>query len=284
MQCPRCGLQNPPGISACQRCGLPVYLPPAGEPAPSTGTPPTPPPAGAGGYGPGYGQAGYGQPPAGSAGYGQPPYAQQPAPYPSYGQPPGYQPRPTQPAPGPWVTGATTSYADTAVWPTGSDAAADAERPGGSRLARFLLLIAALACLGYAIWAMTARRAIFADFVDGVPVALDRARTSDRLDTVFLVIAGALAVVALAWWLVQIIAGKAGTGGLVVFGFVVAGLGMVTVVVGLVMSGLVSNDGSRVDDGRQAVTATIVTGCGFLVLAVALLIGVAVVRKPRHVH
>ncbi len=270
MQCPRCGLQNPPGISACQRCGLPVYLPPAGEPAPSVDrTPPPPPAAGSGGYGPGYGQGGYGQPPAGSGGYRQPP---------------PYQPPPTQPAPGPWATAATTSYADTAVWPTGPAAAADAERPGGSRLARILLLVAALACLGYAIWAMTARRAIFADFVDGVPVAVDRARTSDRLDTLFLVIAGALAVVALAWWLVQIIAGKAGAGGLVIFGFVVAGLGMVTVVVGLVMSGLVSDGGSRVEDGRQAVTATIVTGCGFLVLAVALLIGVAVVRAPRHVH
>ncbi len=51
-------------------------------------------------------------------------------------------------------------------------------------------------------------------------------------------------------------------------------------VVGLVMSGMVGDGDSRVDEGQQAMTATVVTGCGFLVLAVGLLIGLLVVKRP----
>ncbi|MFE9423362.1 hypothetical protein ACFYNO_10400 [Kitasatospora sp. NPDC006697] len=69
---------------------------PFGPPQPTP-----PPPPGAGGYGqpqPGYGQPGYGQPPAyGQPGYGQPGAPQQPPPY--YGQ------VPPQPGPAAWPGG-----------------------------------------------------------------------------------------------------------------------------------------------------------------------------------
>jgi hypothetical protein len=127
-----------------------------------------------------------------------------------------------------------------------------------------LLTVAALACLGYAAWAMTARRGIFADFADNRPVSLDHARSSDRTDTIFLVVAGALAVVALAFWLLRLASGKARSGGLAVVGFAMSVLGIACVVVGLVLSGMVGTGGSRADEGNKAATATIVTGSGFI--------------------
>jgi hypothetical protein len=121
MQCPRCGLQNQPGITACARCGLPVpnaqggrsssqtqpTLPPSQQPSPgqhagpSSDEPTTvvprggpghhqPPPAG---QQQGYGQQGYGQPPqqrgyGQQQGYGQPPQPQGHEQQQGYGQPP----------------------------------------------------------------------------------------------------------------------------------------------------------------------------------------------------
>src|SRR5215216_1001651 len=99
MQCPRCGLQNQPGITACARCGLPVpnaqsghspsptqqpTPPPSQQPSPGQHARPSgdeqttvvprgeadqqpPPPAG---RPQGYGQQGYGPPPQ-QRGYGQ---------------------------------------------------------------------------------------------------------------------------------------------------------------------------------------------------------------------
>ncbi len=34
MQCPRCGADNPPGVAACIRCGLPAYATPTAYPPP----------------------------------------------------------------------------------------------------------------------------------------------------------------------------------------------------------------------------------------------------------
>jgi len=45
------------------------------------------------------------------------------------------------------------------------------------------------------------------------------------------------------------------------------------------MSGMVGDGDSRVDEGQQAVTATVVTGCGFIALAAGLLIGLLVVKR-----
>ena len=176
----------------------------------------------------------------------------------------------------PYSSGPVAPYGSTTTWPAAS--ATRTPGGGGTRLTRLLLTVAALACLAYAAWAMTARRGIFADFADNRPVSLDHARSSDRTDTIFLVVAGALAVVALACWLLRLAAGKARSGGLAVVGFAVSILGIACIVVGLVLSGMVGTGGSRVDEGNKAVTATIVTGSGFIALAIGLIIGLAVVR------
>ena len=105
MQCPRCGLQNQPGITACARCGLPVPK------APGPGRPP------GADQGQGQGQGGQGQGQGHGQGHGQGqgqgrhqgPQQGQPAPYrpPSgagqqgpYGSPSGQQGQGSYGAPG----------------------------------------------------------------------------------------------------------------------------------------------------------------------------------------
>jgi hypothetical protein len=143
-------------------------------------------------------------------------------------------------------------------------------------------VLAIIACVGYAVWAFTARRGIFADFADNQTVSLGRAQSSDHADTVLLVVAGALAVIAIAVWLIRVLAGKARGGGLTVAGFVVSLVGMVVVVVGLVMSGNVDSAATRVGQGQHAEAATVVTGVGFVILAVGLAMGLLVARPPRE--
>jgi hypothetical protein len=141
-----------------------------------------------------------------------------------------------------------------------------------------LLVLGAVASIVYAVWAMTARRGIFADFADDKFVSLDSAKSSDRTDTILLVIAGGLAVLALALWLIRLLAGKARGGMLTLLGFVVSLAGLACVVVGLVLSGMVDGGESRADEGQKAVTSTVVTGAGFVAIAVGLLIGLLVVK------
>lgn len=290
MQCPRCGLQNPPDITACARCGLAVWPapPPSGSgqgrtldsddatgggPA-AVGPPPPPPPGsyGQSGYGPGqqYGAA------AAAPSYAQPPQQYQPGT--SATTPPYHSPYGTS-AGSPYSTGPVAPYGATVVLPLGKPGGIATSRDTSDRLARLLLVLGVVASLGYAVWAMTARRGIFADFADNRSVSLDDARTSDRVDTTFLVIAGAIAVIALAVWLACLLGGRARSGSLAVTGLVISGLGLVCVVVGLVLSGLVGDGGSRVDQGQKAVTATIVTGSGFIALAVGLLVGCLVAGR-----
>lgn len=183
-------------------------------------------------------------------------------------------------APGsPYATGPIAPYGAPAVLPAVSRRASG--RDNTASLVRLVLLIGALACAGYAVWALTARRGIFADFADNRAVSLDDAKTSDRLDTIFLVVAGAIAVIALALWLIRLLAGRARGGGLTVVGFVISALGLICVVVGLVMSGLVGNGSNRIGEGQDALAATVVTGSGFIALAVGLLIGCLVIGQPR---
>jgi hypothetical protein len=269
MQCPRCGWQNPADISACQRCGLPVTW--GDRQAPERSATPTQP--GGSGSNPPAPGSGYG--PSGG-GYGLPtPYGQ--APYAPSGQGAGY------PAPAPYRipyaagAGQQTGYATSPQLAGGWPDQQRREETSG-RLVRLLLLAGAVASIGYAVWAFTARRGIFEDFVSNRIVGLDDARASDHADTALIAVAGGLAVIALAWLLLRVLAGRSRGGALTVTTFVIAGLGMICVVAGLVLSGLVG-DGNRADEGRQAVTATNVTGSGFVVLAVGLLIGLAAVNS-----
>jgi hypothetical protein len=347
MLCPRCGLDNRPGITACARCGLP-YTPPQEAPpppgAPQTAVPTLPaeptahvPPAETAGA-PGTGEVPAGEHPAegerprwwtpgtddpartggsdaaapvdhgahrspdtgapaadepqtavipparpgpqdvgwsGGGGAGQPGYPPAPGPAPYGGQPAAHpygsyggqigQPYPT-PAVGRSAPGASSAHSP--------------DRLG--LLAVLLLALGGLLGLGYAAWAFTARRGIFADFADGQTVTLDDARSSDRIDTIFLIVAGVVALAALVLWGARKAGGKTAGGGLEITGMVVATLGIIAVLIGLVLSGGVGDAGTTEEQGDQGVTATLVVGGGFTLLAIGLLVGLLTARRPRQ--
>jgi hypothetical protein len=141
-----------------------------------------------------------------------------------------------------------------------------------------LLAVGALLGLGYAVWAFTARRGVFADFADGVNVTTDDARTSDQIDTIFLIVAGLVVAAALIVWVVRVVGGRTSGGALDLAGLAVASGGVIVVVVGLFLSAGVSDGGSTVEQGEKGVTATIVVGSGFVLLAVGLLLGLLAAR------
>jgi hypothetical protein len=278
MQCPRCGLQNQPGISACARCGLPVYLPSPGDPyarPPGGQTPP------AGGGSPPYPPGATPTQQAGGRPQSSPPLAGGPRPEgPTVLSPhPGYAPSGNYPPqggyPGPPAPGAAGGPGSAP--PAGS-------APSGSMsqwATRAAVALAALLCLGYALWAFTARRGIFGDFASGRTVGVSAAEANDRIDTSWLIIAGVVTLVALALWLVHRLGRDTERSLLDVGGLVLAGLGTVVVVAGLVLAGRVSAAADSVSAGDRGVTASLVTGSGFMLLGVGLVLGlVALSRHP----
>jgi hypothetical protein len=142
-----------------------------------------------------------------------------------------------------------------------------------------LLVVGGLLSLGYAAWAFTARRGIFADFADGVRVSTDDARTSDQIDTVFVIVAGIVAVAALVLWVIVKATGRSDGGVVELAGLAVAGVGVVVALVGLVLSAGVADGGSTAEQGDKGVIATLVLGAGFTLLAVGLLVGSAATRR-----
>jgi hypothetical protein len=144
---------------------------------------------------------------------------------------------------------------------------------------RAALALAALTCLGYAVWAFTARRDIFGDFASGQAVGLGEAESNDRIDTGWLIVAGVVTLVALALWLVRRLGGT-GRRPLDVGGLVLAGLGTVTVVAGLFLASRVADGTDQVSAGDRGVTASLVTGSGFLLLGVGL--GLGLLARSRR--
>jgi hypothetical protein len=143
------------------------------------------------------------------------------------------------------------------------------------------LVVAAVVSLAYAAWAFTARRAIFADFSAGRNVTADDARASDTIDTFLLVVAGITVVVAVALWLARLAARRGPTGGSrLLTGLTLTAVGVVVVAVGIWLDGIVTNAPTQSGQGLRGVTATVVCGSGFVVLALGLLIGATVVRRP----
>jgi hypothetical protein len=194
-------------------------------------------------------------------------------PYQAYGQPQD-QPPSTYGYPPAYAGGATPS----AAWPVTAAESRAGARDSLGVVSMILLAVGALLGLGYAVWAFTARRGIFADFADGISVTTDDARTSDRIDTVFLIVAGLVAAAALILWVVRLAEGRTRAGVLDLAGLAVAGVGVVVVVVGLFLSSGVSDSGSTVEQGENGVTATVVTGSGFALLAIGLLLGLLAAR------
>lgn len=240
MQCPRCGLQNPVGITACARCGLPAP-PPAAQPPPAVQPPP-----------------GVQLPPGQQAAP-----APQASPYVPQSGPnlaAGYRPYSGYPA---------TGYPAPGYPPPAAAAATTTGRVGVVTA----LGLAVLLCLAYAGWALTARRGIFADFADGSSVSLEDARSNDTFDTLLLVATGVVVVVALVWWTARLARGRGGAGTWNTAGLGASAVGLLVVVVGLVVSGTVTGAGDKAEQGHRGVTVTWFLGGGFLLLAVGLLLG-----------
>ncbi len=151
----------------------------------------------------------------------------------------------------------------------------------GALAAVIALGLGGVLALAYALWAFTARRGIFADFADGNPVSTDDAKSSDTMDTIFLLVAGLVALVALGLWIARFVGRKSKGDGIDLAGMAVAGIGVLVVLVGLFLaSGIADADGQSAQ-GDKGVTATMITGGGFLLLAVGLLMGLLKVRGPR---
>jgi len=140
------------------------------------------------------------------------------------------------------------------------------------------LVTGAVVAIAYAVWAFTFRRGIFADFADGNAVSSDDAKSSDTMDTIFLIVAGVFALVALGLWIARMAARKTKGGALDLSGIAVAGLGLVSVLVGLYLASTIVDADGQAAQGDKGVTATLVVGGGFALLAVGLLIGILTVR------
>ena len=263
MPCSRCGLPNPPGAPACVRCALPLPPPPP-PPVPPPPPPPVPPP---------------GAPP-------RPPYSGPPhrgAPYPGPGGPPpraGAPPPPPQPPAGPYARPPYGVPPAAPVWPARPPEETVGQRQDPSttdgarsdRTSRYLgplLGLGGLAALGYAAWALTTRRGIFAQIsADPTSVSPVEAADSDGLDIILLIGCGVLATAALVGWLV-VRGRQRNAGTLDLVGFVLAGLGVVAVAVGcLLFAGLGGNP-------DRAVAGYWALGGGFGLIGIGLLCGIA---------
>jgi hypothetical protein len=109
-------------------------------------------------------------------------------------------------------------------------------------------------------------------------VSSQDARTSDRVDTVALVVAGVAVLVAVVWWVVRHARRQTTGRALDGIGLGTSAVGVVTVGAGLWLSAAVTDATTQTAQGDKGVTAALVTGAGFLILALGLLLGSAGIR------
>ncbi|MEP6666961.1 MAG: hypothetical protein ABJA81_10975, partial [Nocardioidaceae bacterium] len=156
-------------------------------------------------------------------------------------------------------------------------------RDAGKVAGLIAVVVAAILSLSYAVWAFTARRGIFSDFADGNPVSTNDAKSSDTIDTVLLVVAGLVVVIALVLWVILMTNRKTSGGAFDLGGLAASGVGVVVVLVGLLLASGISDGNGRAEQGDKGVTASLVVGGGFLLLAIGLLVGVFAVRGSREI-
>ncbi|HET7327031.1 MAG TPA: hypothetical protein VFJ14_07050 [Nocardioidaceae bacterium] len=147
-------------------------------------------------------------------------------------------------------------------------------------LAAITLPIAALACIAYGGWTVTARRAIFAELADGQAVSLDAAQESDRLHGVLLWTAlAALAVSAVLWLLAHLLRRKP----LGIVGFTAMALwviGLLTALGGAYVTSLVDGDVAAAGTGA---VGFVIMGIGILLVAVGAIAAViALFARPAR--
>lgn len=138
-------------------------------------------------------------------------------------------------------------------------------------------LVAAVAGLGYAAFALTLRRGVYADLDDDPgSVSKDDADSSDLYNAIGLWAAGALIGIALVMILMAILSAKRGRNLLGIAGVVVVILGAAAAAWG----SLQVNGVDDVADAGDAVTGYLIAGPGFAVMAVGLILAVLGIRRP----
>ena len=147
------------------------------------------------------------------------------------------------------------------------------------RTAVVLAVIAALAALGYAGFALTLRRGVYADLEDDPgSVTEDDATSSDNLNAVGLWAAGVLVGLAFVLLLVAMVSARRGRNALGITGAVLVVLGALAATWGC----LLVNGVDEVSEAGDAVTGYLVAGPGFAVMAVGLLLGALGLRRPAR--
>jgi hypothetical protein len=165
--------------------------------------------------------------------------------------------------------------------------------PGRTRVwkavAATALAVAGLAGLGYAGWALTARRAIFVDIhamAEGAGEAAQGARTavspaaarsSDALDSGWWWATLVLVTLALLVWLLPRALRRLRLGPLGFTGVCAVGAGLAVVTIGCYVASLTGGEPERAD---QAALGLSVVGAGFLLLSLGLLAAVVSLFRP----
>ena len=149
------------------------------------------------------------------------------------------------------------------------------------------LAVAGLSGLGYAGWALTARRAMFVDIhamteqagtAGPADVSAAAARSSDAVDAGWWWATVVLLAVALLLWLWPRLRGRLRLGPLGFTGACTVGAGLVVVAIGCYVASLTGGQPERAD---QAAIGVSVVGAGFLLLSLGLL-GAAVSLFRPH--
>lgn len=144
------------------------------------------------------------------------------------------------------------------------------------RIAIVAALVAAAAALGYAAFALTLRRGVYAD-LDNDPgsVSKNDAQTSDTINAIGLWVAGVLVVVALVLLVLAIVSARRDRNLLGIAGVALVVLGAAAATWGcLLVSGV-----DDVTAAGDAVTGYLIAGPAFAGMAVGLILGAVAVRK-----
>jgi hypothetical protein len=178
---------------------------------------------------------------------------------------------PRQPPPNPYPT-QTQQLATAAV-----QSRRDNEGSGLVKAAVILAVIAALAALGYAGFALTLRRGVYSDLDDDPgSVTKDDAESSDNINAIGLWVAGVLIGLAFVLLLASMISARRGRNSLGIIGIVLVILGA-----GVATWGCLLVDGvDNVTEAGDAVTGYLVAGPAFAAMAVGLLLGALGLRRP----
>lgn len=142
------------------------------------------------------------------------------------------------------------------------------------------LVVAGVANLSYAAWALTARRSMYADIADAAAgngaVPLSAARGSDAVDAGWSAAAGLLLAVALLLWAAARVLGRQRLGTAGFAGLALVGVGLLVVAAGTSVAATAGGDPSEA--GRVALGCTVV-GIGFLLTGLGPLTGAAALLR-----